>query len=176
MKQPILRGPKRQPPHRQSVGQEPLERFVRESNAIESIFRDPTKEEIAATREFIEAEVITVDSMIQLVSVYQPGARIRAQNGMDVRVGTYIAPRGGSEIVTDLKDLLIAVQTKKLSPFETYMNYETLHPFQDGNGRSGRALWAWRLLRSETPHWFEWGFYRSFHYQVFPAWRGMQRR
>lgn len=177
MKNPALRGPKRPLPHRITVDEWALEKFVRESNAIERILRDPTKEEINATRDFIQAEVITVDWMKDLVRVYQPGAQIRDKHGMDVRVGNYVAPRGGSEIVTDLKDLLVRVQSGKLNPFETYMEYEGLHPFQDGNGRSGRALWAWRLMRSDYASWFETqGFLKAFHYQVFPFYRDKKRR
>ncbi len=171
MRNPTLRGPKRPQPHRITVDEAALKRFVTQSNAIERIFREPTKDEIEVTRDFIGAEVITVDSMRQLVSVYQPNAEIRDRHGMNVRVGEHVAPPGGPQIVTDLRDLLVQVQSRKLSPFEAYMRYEDLHPFIDGNGRSGRALWAWRLVRSEYAAWFDLGFLNAFHYQAFPAWR-----
>ncbi len=34
-----------------------------------------------------------------------------------------------------------------LSPFEAHVAYEKSHPFMDGNGRSGRAIWAWMMQR-----------------------------
>ena len=177
MKQPTLRGTRRGELHRVTVDEDALRRFVTESNEIERIFREPTKDEIDVTREFIQSEVIIVDTMKDLVSVYQPYAQLRDKSGMNVQVGNYVAPPGGSEIVTELRDHLVAVQSGKLSPFESYMRYEDLHPFTDGNGRSGRALWAWRLVRTDYARWFEeQGFLKAFHYQTFPARRQWMKR
>lgn len=41
--------------------------------------------------------------------------------------------------------------------------YETLHPFTDGNGRSGRALWLWAM---GGIHRAPLGFLHHFYYQA----------
>ena len=139
-----------------------LEDFVRESNRIEGIERDPTADEIDAHKWFLARDKITVRDLGTLVSVIQPDAVIRRTIGLDVRVGNHIAPRGGPEIEQRLEAILAVID----SPYKTHLAYEDLHPFTDGNGRSGRALWLWQM-GGEAPI----GFLHRFYYQTLEAQR-----
>lgn len=134
--------------------------FVRESNRIEGIHREPTVAEVAEFVRFLKLESVTVDDLKQFVSVYQPNAVIRDRVGLNVRVGNHIPPPGCPEIVTDLQNLLAAAMRGNESPYIIHCAYETLHPFTDGNGRSGRALWAWQMKQ------FPLGFLHHFYYQA----------
>ncbi len=100
------------------------------------------------------------------------GAPMRVRPGDNVSVGTHVAPLGGPDIRPAYEELLTEIGSQPLTiePFDAYMRYEDLHPFMDGNGRSGRLLWLWHVLRRNDA----WttlvktqGFLRVFHYMTF---------
>jgi len=123
------------------------ESFIKESNKIEGIDGDPTESQIAEHERFINVKVITIDEIIKFVNVYEPNAVIRDKSNLNVMVGNHKPPEGGQNIIYSLQNLLD--QINDLSPFDFHAAYESLHPFTDCNGRSGRALWAWMMFKKE---------------------------
>lgn len=144
--------------------------FVTESNRIEGILRPPTDEEIDATRLFVlGAHVPDVESLCGLARVYAPeNGVLRERDTMNVRVGSYVAPRGGPSIRANLAGLLKTIEDS--DPFDFHVGYETLHPFMDGNGRTGRALWAWQMWRTK-PEYLDIGFLHAWYYESLSAQR-----
>jgi len=138
-----------------------LRDFVDESNRIESISYTSAIE-IIAHEAFLQLETVTVRDLGIFVGIVQPGAILRRKAHQNVRVGNYIAPQGGASLVEELRKLLANV--KHSTPYETHVAYEQLHPFTDGNGRSGRVLWLWHM-GGEAPI----GFLRQFYYQTLAA-------
>lgn len=132
--------------------------FIRESNKIEGILREPSKKEIDEFDRFMNLDEVTVEDMIRFVKVYQPNAELRDRPGLDVRVGRYYPPPGDITIRAALSDLLNDISHK--SAWETHYEYESLHPFTDGNGRSGRMLWMWQMKSAPL------GFLHTFYYQT----------
>jgi hypothetical protein len=120
--------------------------FVRESNRIEGILRDPTETEIAAHLRFMELPRLDLTAVTDFQAVIAPGKPIRSAPGMDVRVGSYVAPPGGPDIIRELTDILEQANSS-IDPWNIHVRFEKLHPFLDGNGRTGRAIWAWQMRK-----------------------------
>jgi len=152
-----------------------LKDFLRESLRIEGIIRNPTDAEMKAARKFLALKKITVADMVALVAVIAPDAKLRNVPGRNVVIRrvhedgtekiTYRAPQGGPQIETGLRLLLNGAASK--NPHELHCAYETLHPFTDGNGRSGRLLWLW-CRKGVAPLLF----LQEFYYETLNAYRG----
>ncbi len=148
------------------IDEQRLREFIRESNHIEGIYREPTTEEVNIARAFLNPAQTSVDDLIAAVDVFEPGAKLRDKTGMDVRIGKHIAPKGSPEILLRLINLLAHMQD--YDPHTMHLAYEYLHPFTDGNGRSGRLLWLWMMVKrdGQMP---PLGFLHSFYYQTLAA-------
>lgn len=154
--------------------------FVRESNRIESIHREPTLPEIDAHERLINCEELRIEDVSSFVTaVAGENAILRNRRGLNVRVGTYLPPQGGPEVLARLVELckMIDVPIENDSHkmiqhacWYVHCEYETLHPFMDGNGRSGRALWLRMMHRGGLGEYaLHLGFLRAFYYQTLQA-------
>lgn len=143
--------------------------FVRESNRIEGIVRDPTVAEYDAHLTLWAAPP-TVASLEEFVLTIS-GASLRRRLGMNVQiVGGQAPPPGGPNIERVLAALLQAIDNQRLDPYDAHVQYETLHPFTDGNGRSGRALWVW-MMNEDDRNPFARPFLHTWYYQSLDATR-----
>lgn len=147
-----------------------LRAFVRESNRIEGIMRPPTAREMHAHHRFIGIEpYLTVEDLERFVDAVAPDHELRRDRGLNVRVGDYVAPMGGPEIEERLSQIVGQANTL-IEPFQLHQRYESLHPFTDGNGRSGRVLWLWMMLKAgRDPYALSRGFLHTYYYQSLSA-------
>lgn len=141
--------------------------FIAESNRIEGITRTPTGKEFDEAERFLKLERVMIEDMVKFVKVYQPNARLRDKIGLNVRVGSYFPPLGHPGMRAQLNSILGAINAhidREAFAFRAHHLYESLHPFTDGNGRSGRMLWLW-MMRGNAPLGFlhTW-YYQSLHY------------
>lgn len=150
-----------------------LRSFVRESNLIEGIRREPHPHEMKVHEKLLAFPAITVTVLEEFVQTIQPGAVLRREQGMDVRIGTYIPVLGGPLVETVLGEILDYANEitgnaggESYSSHQIHLDYEKLHPFMDGNGRSGRALWLWMRGGIENA---PLGFLHHFYYDTLDA-------
>lgn len=145
-----------------------LRAFVIESNRIEGIHRPPRDYEGGAHARLLALDHVAVPDMEMFVRDVA-AVPLRRARGQDVWVGDHRPPAGGPAIETELAALLEVINERgALTPYEAHVRYEALHPFLDGNGRSGRALWAWQMLREgQDP--FALPFLHRFYYQALSA-------
>ena len=141
-----------------------LLRLLEESLRIEGIHRPPTVFEIDATAEFLALKQPKIADVTRLVQVYVPGAILRSRLGLDIRLTKRTPLPGGLHIRERLKYLMCTLPSLHNDPWRWHVSYEILHPYTDGNGRSGRALWAWQMMRKQDG--LPLGFLHQAYYQA----------
>ncbi len=136
-----------------------------EANMIECI-DGVAKEEALALADFVKKQSFEIKDLCEYVAIVQPDAILRnSPNAPGVRVGNHVAPPSGPEIWTRLEDIIDDVQKLTVDPWTAHCRYETLHPFTDGNGRSGRAVWLWHMHRIYGDRFMVRSFLHWFYYQ-----------
>jgi hypothetical protein len=147
-----------------------LSLFVEESNLIEGIKRAPSRIELDAHERLLGCERVCASDLAEFV-LNVANERLRDQWGMNAIVGDHKPPVGGPQIPILLEGLLVMVDME-IDPWRAYNIYETLQPFMDGNGRSGRALWLWQMIHQvKDPHVLSRGFLHTFYYQTLANYR-----
>ena len=124
-----------------------LDDLISESNSIEMIFEPFTEAEKKAYVAFKNLHEVEIKDLVDFVNVIQPEAKLRDKCGLDVKVGDFYPMKGCPEIRTWLDTLLWDANSGFSTPYEVHHRYEAIHPFTDGNGRSGRLLWYWQMLK-----------------------------
>lgn len=96
----------------------------------------------------------TENSILLLGSVVEPKRNAKGYRRTGVRVGDDIKGPW-QEVPRQIALLCKAVDD--LDPDEWFRQYEEIHPFVDGNGRTGSLLWNWlrgTLAKPENAPWF----------------------
>jgi Fic family protein len=136
---------------------------VAESNRIEGIDREPTADELMEHDRVMKLKELTIGDLETFVAVYQRNARLRVHTGLNVRVGSYVPPKGGEHIREMLGALLDDVNGERIDAWDAHIQYESIHPFTDGNGRSGRVIYHWQMRNTRMA---DLGFLHAFYYQT----------
>lgn len=145
-----------------------LYKFAVESNRIENIVDEKCHSiHAAALKKFLKAKLITADELQIFVSTIEPeNGILRTQSNHRVWIGGHEAPSAVTAQFR-LKNLLneISKEVYNREPWECHNEYENIHPFIDGNGRSGRALWLWQMI-NQYNYDLRFNFLHMFYYQT----------
>jgi len=110
---------------------------------------------LSKDRELSKELICTLHGMLLVGINDEFAGRFRIKNEY-VRVGTFIAP--APEHIDLLLDRLLEDYTSNLTSYPLdvisrfHLEFETIHPFNDGNGRIGRALINLQLQRIGFPN------------------------
>lgn len=117
--------------------------FVRVSNRMAGITRDPTAAEISAHRGLLAVNSLRVENLELFIRHIAPGAGLRVA----LEAESEPEVEASDDLRADLATIILAAQTQSASPSRVHRIYRQLRPFTDGNGRCGRAFWMWQVMR-----------------------------
>lgn len=142
---------------------EKLKTFLSESNAIEGVYdKDSLKQATEAWKFLIKQKVMTPGVILKthkILMLNQP--LIPDQKGYFRKVPVWIRGKEArlyTFIQLDIEIWCGDVNTSINFPGENgkhikldHITYENIHPFVDGNGRTGRLFWQWQRLKAGLP-------------------------
>lgn len=137
--------------------------FLSESNAIEGIFDEGSlSQAIRAWNYLKEQEKLTLGVILKTHKILMIGQNIQGfERGYFRRRNVYIGGEGSmhhSKVLGAMYDWLDDVKTSIKVPGKNgkhikfdHITYEKIHPFIDGNGRTGRMFLNYQRLKANLP-------------------------
>src|SRR5690242_12080558 len=104
--------------------------FVRESNAISGLHREPTPAEVGAHRGLLAADAIEVGNLEMFARHVEAAAVLRSGPGL---AGDATKDETDDTVASDLETIIYAARGGLATPVELHRLYRALRPFTDAN-------------------------------------------
>lgn len=134
-----------------------MDAHIRESNLIEGIDNPDFDDQAMIAWDYLENQPKLTHHVVRktqkIITLLQadlmPHQRgyYRDMSETNVRVGSFQAPHY-SEVETMMENWLLSMDyPENVDPKAAHRAFELIHPFVDGNGRTGRMLMWWHELK-----------------------------
>lgn len=131
-----------------------LEEFLRESNAIESVYTNEAKIDAWDAWKFLfQFDELTLSRILECHRLLMKNLNNRIAGkirNVDVYVGGMVK-LNPLKIIEELNDLTLIYPMTEEQIKQWHVNFEDIHPFEDGNGRTGRLLLNWQRVKNGLP-------------------------
>lgn len=142
-----------------------LKEFLRESNAIEQVVdEDSLKQAQYAWEYLISQPQLTVGAILKTHKILMLHQNLQPnEKGYFRTVGVTIGGRHGMEweIIREVIEQWVDIANEHVESYppaereekirNDHILYETIHPFVDGNGRTGRMFMNWQRVNAGLP-------------------------
>jgi Fic family protein len=139
------------------INKKDLETFLQESNAIEDVWDDESYLQALQAWHALEKAPRLSPYYIKLVhGILMKGKLEKEETGEWRKCAVYIGGREGRpwyaipELIDNWCEMVQHYKTAK-DIQHAHVEFERIHPFVDGNGRTGRILWQWLRLKNNLP-------------------------
>lgn len=132
-----------------------LIKFLRESNAIEGVYDDESLRQTEKAWDYIIGQdMLSIPIILKMHEILMEGKLPKDQLGAFRKFGVIVGGRLGAKwpLIPELmNNWILDANDLQTAPIAHHIRYERIHPFADGNGRTGRILMAWQLLKQNMP-------------------------
>ncbi len=132
--------------------------FLKESNAIEGVYDDDSLQQaIKAWSWLIKQPKLVTSVVLKTHAILMKNHNIIPKEKGNYRIGPiYIAGREGSNWVVIPSNMQYWFNKANHDKYwedikESHVAYEHIHPFIDGNGRTGRMFMNWQRIKAGLP-------------------------
>ena len=126
------------------------DRFIRESNLIEDVFSEQAFEDSVQAYNYLRSlkKKLDLDDVLYVHKLVMQNLEPRIAGKLrdcEVTVGGRLCLKA-SIVKRTLEQLLKTQPYNALSALDWHIQFELIHPFEDGNGRTGRLIYAYHCL------------------------------